>query len=592
MKSINTKSTESCNGPQSGSNCVIWQGTDIPSLGIKKGDSITTTLCTVLNKLVELATPLDLSTVNIQCLKDKLGVEEPAQRSLTTLLQIVIDSECTLKDLIDNAIAQINSANSNLVLDLKCLTQFDSHGNIISYNEQSVLQQLINQVCQSVDDITSINTQIATLKNQIQELNVPPYTEPLVTSCLFSSKPASQAVVILASDSCEYKTHVGQETDIQSALGQIPTAWTQQFGLTQNWVLSPDNMAKLTQNMLLVIQNQESRLLNIETSCCKVSCDSIIIDFDIKLSDDRETATLFFATKSTIPVGFHELDPLGSKLTITDSDGSIFTTRVKILDQMANADGFVVDLNASPLNPLLDYTFGMNPTLTNGALTCVKCVNKVAKYTETCSFCEITAVNIGSSNSTAFITYTEIGSTTIKSIMLHPGDTEVIKKHIKILSVATDGPISLTSPCNIDLNATETYQCINIRYAYTDSNTTGAWGIPANVTLNEIGYLDKKFTITGGNPVSDGALITNSIKTVLPTGVSLYTGYTQPDPTGHRGKMRIVMKVPSSIIPTLYLKFAVTDASPIKVLAENCDDSLGACCPDTSIPDTVLHPST
>jgi hypothetical protein len=588
MRSINDKS--GCNGPETGSNCVLYQGTSVPALGIFKGDYLTPTLCAIINKLVDLSSPLDLSTVSIQALKDKLGVEEPVSRTIATMLQIVIDSESTLKDMIDAAIAQINGSNNNLSLDLKCLAQYDSHGNLQTYTQQTVLQSLINQVCGTVDDINTINSEITDLKNQVAGLDVTPYSEPLVTSCLFSAKPASQAVVILASDACTYKQTVGQETDIQSALGKIPTAWTQSYGLIQDWILSPSNFAQSYQNALLVIQNLEARLLNIETSCCKVSCDSIIVDFDVKLSDDRETATLFFATKSNIPVGFHELDPLGTKLLITDSAGAVFTTRVKIIDQLANADGFVIDLNASPLDPFLDYTFSMNPTLTNGALTCVKCVNKVAKYTETCSYCEITANNIGSSNATAIITYQEVGSTVIKSVILHPGDTEVIKKHVKILSVATDGPITLTSPCDLNLGATETYICASILFAADTAGHAAPWSTVNNdAVITEIGYLDKKYPITAAANILNIADQTAAIKAVLPDGVSLYTNIIGRGFTGERQAFKLLVKIPSSFLSTFYIKWKVVDYSPLKIFAEPCTDDGGPCCPSTSSTDTQIQ---
>lgn len=589
MTPINISGSGSCNGPQTGSNCTIWQGPDVPILGIKKGDSITKTLCTILNKIIELTTPLDLTTVSLQSLKDKLGVEEPIARSIANMLQIAYDASSTLKDLIDVAIAKIDNAQAPLALDMKCLGQFDSQGNQFTITTTSVLQTLINQVCDTKDIVSSLSGKFTTLQNQVDSLNVTPYTEPLVTSCLFSNKPASQAVVIIASDSCNYKNQVGQVTDIQSALGQIPSAWTQSYGLTTGWIVSPTNMAQSYQNLLLVTQNLENRITSMETSCCKVNCDSIIIDFDIKLSDDRQTATLFFATKSIIPIGFHEIDPLGTKLTVTDGAGAVYTTRVKLAEQMANADGFVIDLTATAIDPSQDFTFGMNITLTNGSLTCVKCVSKTAKYSETCSFCEITANNIGSSNSTAIITYQEIGSTKISSIILHPGDTQVIKKHVKILSVATDGPISLTSPCDINLNATETYQCVQIQYCVTNPGATGAWGVPADVTMTEIGYLDKKYSITGTGNVYDTGNLVNTIKAVLPVGVSLYTNIVVSFPeVGNRDCFKIVLKIPSSFIPSFYAKWDINGYSPLKIFAETCDDSAGACCPATSDTDTPL----
>ena len=104
------------------SKCVQWTGCDIPCLGISNGDYLDEVIFTIVNKLCILSEPLDLSTLNLQCLIDKLGASEPSDRSLVLILQLIIDNECKLKDLIDAINAIINQEDPPLVLDLKCLT--------------------------------------------------------------------------------------------------------------------------------------------------------------------------------------------------------------------------------------------------------------------------------------------------------------------------------------------------------------------------------------------------------------------------------------------------------------------------------------
>lgn len=492
---MQNKSTSSgCNGAKQGSNCVIWTGSDIPALGIVKGESVTDIVCTIATQLVGLTTPLDLSTVSIQCLKDQLNINEPVERTIATLLQIAFDSSCDLKTLIDGINAKLTNSTPSLVLDLKCLGSTDIYGNPLPYNEQSVLQGLINTVCGLSTTVTSLSGNLTNLQNQVNALPAP-YTEPTLSSCLFNSRKSSDAIVITASALCSYQGQVGQVTDIQSAIAKVPTAFGTTYGLLPGWIVNPTNLAQLTSNLLMVISDQFNQLNTINNTCCKGNCDSILVDFDIKLSDDRTQATLFFATKSNVPAGWTETNPLGSKLTVTDSNGNIFTKYIKVISQLTNPDGIVVDLSASAIDPSLDYTFGMNVTLTNGTLTCVKCIGHTATFKDTCAFCQIAVTGSKNGTSRVVIIYTDMnGNVQFNSIPA--GQTQVIPKTSKVTSVILYGSPAYTSTCTLP-SPTNT-SCYELSWSFSKSSG----GASAVFTDTKFIYL----TVMGQNyPISCGS---------------------------------------------------------------------------------------
>lgn len=445
---MQSKSTSSgCNGPKQGSTCVIWTGADIPALGIQKGESITDIVCTLAQQIINVTAPLDLSTVSIQCLKDQLNIDEPVERTIANMLQIAYDSSCDLKTLIDAINAKLSNQTPTLVLNLGCLATFDVYGNPLPYNEQSVLQTLINEACGDRATIAAISGTLQALQADVDALEaVPQYTEPTLSSCLFSGRKTSDALVITASSLCSYMGEVGQVTDIQSAMSQMPTGFTTAYGLTSGWIVNPTNLAQSYSNSLLVISDLYNQIASIKATCCQVSCDKVIVDFDIKLSDDRTSATLFFATKSNVPPGFTEVNPLGSQLIVTDSAGNTFTKYIKIIPQLTNPDGIVVDLTASPIDPSLDYVFGMNVTLTNGSLTCVKCISHTLTYKDTCAFCQITVS--GASSDKVVIIYKPSGGTA-QYATIYANQTQAIPKTSQISSLIVYGTATYSSTCTL-----------------------------------------------------------------------------------------------------------------------------------------------
>lgn len=489
------KSTSSgCNGPKQGSNCVIWTGADIPALGIQKGESITDIVCTIAQQVVTLAAPLDLSTVSIQCLKDQLNISEPVERTIANLFQIAYDSDCSLKTLIDALNAKLSNQTPTLVLNLGCLATFDIYGNPLPYNEQSVLQTLLTTACGQQNTITTLSGTVNNIQAEVDALQaVPVYTEPLLSSCLFSNRRTSDALVVTASSICNYIAEVGQVTDIQSALSQIPTTYTGLYGLLSGWVINPNNLAQSYSNSVLVLNDLLNRVTAIENTCCKANCDSIVVDFDIKLSDDRTSATLFFATKSNVPPGFTEVNPLGSKLIVTDSAGNEFTKFIKIIPQLTNPDGIVVDLSASPIDPSLDYTFGMSVTLTNGSLTCVKCINHVVTFKDTCAFCQISVSGTGTDK--VVIIYKAISGGATQSTTIYANQTQAIPKNSQVSSVIVYGSATFTTTCT--LPAPSQTSCFEMSWGF--SKTSGnADAVFTNGVLQYISVFGVQYPVNCG----------------------------------------------------------------------------------------------
>lgn len=487
-------SNSGCNGAKQGSNCVIWTGQSIPALGIEKGDSITDIVCTIAQQVVTLAAPLDLSTVSIQCLIDNLNISEPAERTIANMLQIAYDSSCNLNDAVEAINAKLSNTTPSLVLNLGCLATFDVYGNPLPYNEQSVLQTLINTACGQASTIAGISGTVQTIQAAVTALQaIPQYTEPLLSSCIYSATKTSSALQITAAALCSYQGEVGQVTDIQSALAKMPTAFTTAYGLINGWIVNPTNFAQSYSNSLLVIADLYNQIKSIQNTCCQVSCSSIAVDFDIKLSPDRTSATLFFATKSSVPAGFTEVNPLGDLLTITDSEGNEYTIYVNVIQQLTNPNGIIIDLSATAIDPNADYTFGMTVSLTNGTLTCVKCISHTATFKDTCAFCTISVTSpTSSSNDYIVITYTS-GSSQVQYATIHANQTQAIPTTAMVNSLAVFGNATYTTTCTLPQPSLTS--CYEMDWAISNSSG-GHDAVFTDASLQWISVLGVKYPIS------------------------------------------------------------------------------------------------
>lgn len=511
----NKTSNSGCNGARQGSTCVVWTGQPIPALGIEKGDSMTDITCTIAQQIVALAAPLDLSTVSIQCLIDNLDATEPVQRTVATMLQIAYDSTCTLNDTVEGIIAQLDSQNtaSNLALNLGCLATFDTYGNVLPYSEQSVLQSLINTGCSQATTITGLSGNIQTLTASVAALQaIPQYTEPVLSSCLYSSTKTSSALQITAAALCAYQTEVGQVTDIQSAMAKMPSSFTTTYGLTSGWIVNPANLAQSYNNSLIVISNLATAITTIQNTCCNVSCSDVIVDFDIKLSTDRTVATLFFATKSNVPAGFTEVNPQGDLLTITDGNGNVYTTFINVIQQLANASGVVINLSGTALDPSTDYTFGMTVELTNGSTTCVKCVSHIATFKDTCAFCTVSVTSATSSATDRVVIIYTVPGGVVQYSTIYGNQTQAIPANAIVSSLIVYGSANYTSTCTLPSPSIPT--CYEMDFAFSKS-TGGEDAVFTDATLQYISILGVQYAVNCGGAGNNGVTVDACLNSIM-----------------------------------------------------------------------------
>lgn len=76
------------------SNCVIWQGPDLPCISLCKGDAISEVIYKIACKICDLVDQTDVSTYDYTCLNlDKCDLPD----NFRQLIQVLIDTVCALQ---------------------------------------------------------------------------------------------------------------------------------------------------------------------------------------------------------------------------------------------------------------------------------------------------------------------------------------------------------------------------------------------------------------------------------------------------------------------------------------------------------------
>lgn len=336
------KKTNLSKGEPISSNQIVWQGPDIPCIGLCNTDTVSTVVYKVAEKICSLNTELDLTTLDLACVIDLCtGCQnDPGFWSLKNILQILLTNDCKLKDLIDSLnSAAVTDNQCAIVLDLSCLEDAyvelcGTLPDVLDLNK--VLQIIIDTLCTLKDSIDTLSVQMNELEAQFAALEgcaEDTYTEPFIgdvplgttnDSCL---NPApytatggtplilSEHVVEVTDEAiCELRTDVGSEADIEETISsQCIEDYIGNAPVIQN----ATNLTNVLTNNNLIICDLISRVKTIESRCCAPTCDDIRIGFLSTYDSGTNEYTLSFTAGAGtyIPPGFTDC---GSTITLTD----------------------------------------------------------------------------------------------------------------------------------------------------------------------------------------------------------------------------------------------------------------------------------
>lgn len=409
MLPIKNNNDQSACDPVS-SNCVIWQGPDIPCIDLCHGDSISDVTAKLAAELCDVLNLVDITQYDISCFSPVC----PAFTDFSDLVQFIIDKLCELQTCC-NAETPAASGCPECVLTIaSCFQYVNELGDTITtMNIDDYVRAIGNKVCTLESTLTALQatvtdheTRITFIENNCCNTGSGTTAITIPDSCLdpsLTNIPVENFVESLEEAFCNLQNNTGTPSQILANISpkcfvtQTPDSLLNPGSLPANY--SPNNFATMAgslANAWAMICDMYLAVQNIQNTCCAVTCDDIDITFQsINISDPNIVIT----TIGNIPAGWNECGS-GSTLNIQDAYGTNATVT------------WNYDLTGTPvsiaipasLQDSIKFTVTATACSTDGATTCNETVTQVVNGNITC-----TSLSLGISNDldgTGTVTFT------------------------------------------------------------------------------------------------------------------------------------------------------------------------------------------
>ncbi len=365
--------------PQS-SNCVTWQGPDLPCIHLCKGDSVSDVVYKLAVQICELKDVLDLTDLDISCLLTICETTPQPVKTLANIFELLITKVCCLNDIIKNLPPPGNSYTEPTLALPECLWVPDGGGGYVKNLIHHLYTLRIAAVLCSVNATVVNNTSaISNLDDRVTALESTPSTPtPTYLSCLTGTSMTIEEIVLeMEAQFCDYKTALGSTTDliiaqarqcITGANDSLSTAGT--MASLPGWQNTVTGLGQSIQNLWITVCDMREAILSLK-NCCAVDCTQFILGFNSAEDGTRSLITLTFNALTTIPAGFANCPAL-STVTIQDGDGHIYSNTLDLVTESTDPAGITFDISTAGFNTATDYTITVNGCITKDGYTCEK----------------------------------------------------------------------------------------------------------------------------------------------------------------------------------------------------------------------------
>lgn len=330
VKSNNTQ--QGCN-PIS-SNCVIWQGPDIPCINLCTGDSVSDVVAKMATELCDITSQTDISLLDLSCFNPLY----PTPQNFRDVMQIILNKICALEN--GTTTDGVNTAGCPSDCEIAvapCLQYSDNLGNTVtSLPIKDYVILIGNRICTILTSIANLQNQIDALDTRVTNLENGSGgggggTSFNVTSdCLSQSALSLQEYInVLDAAFCELQANSGTQLQYISATSASACVSTnspqmadpaQIMGNYQQpqWLASPNSSFQQIQNLWVAICDIRTGLTNLQAQlddCCapEVPCPVNLPRPTIELAKQNASNDIFFVVSAG---GGATLSPSGTSVII------------------------------------------------------------------------------------------------------------------------------------------------------------------------------------------------------------------------------------------------------------------------------------
>lgn len=402
MLPIKSNTTSSGCTPTS-SDCVIWQGPNIPCINLCTGDSISDVTFKIAEKLCAIQGVYDLSPLQLNDLATFCttiaGPPTGTNKTLLAVLDYIVKKVVCVNTKVDAIIPGTSYTEPFLSLPT-CLRYPDPVNSAVTVTQLQTSQytlRLGNQFCELKQVLETQIGIIAQNTKDIAELKAKsaPALPTVNPSCDYpqysitknSVTQMNQLLTAVEADLCSFRKAVGTNSTIAAATGKyagslcnvpdlseaksIARPTTSMAGAYSAWIKTPTTLSDSFSNLWLTVLDMRCAIDALRTCCGKVDCSKVIFAFKATTDSTRQNVTIKINGESIIDSTFSDV-PNYNKILISDGNNTITwgagTPNVFSLVAKANADtaDIVIPVAGSGISGALNTSVAYTITLIGG----------------------------------------------------------------------------------------------------------------------------------------------------------------------------------------------------------------------------------
>ena len=399
-------------GTSTSSNCVIWQGPDIPCLNLCNGDTVSAVIAKMGEQLCDIlaginnqtGADLDITQFNFACLTEQTGT---TPEDFTGLVDLITAELCTLmEDMHDHCIINQCTVDltpykclENTIEDLHPMKQPESFGLAMAIE---VLAAYLCECCTNTHrmrtDISKLDERVKNVERKVKTTYVPPKVVPRYVGNQIG-KPVDMQVM-LAQLEQNYGVHrkaVGGSSSISAATGKQPQGLNAEKRLNgtgtmsaiPGWSVNPSNLADSIGNLWMSHDDVRKSLTDIQKSLISTQCSDVVYDFKPRLrtnSVDVVTGIVIDFMGTKLPdTTWTDCSPTGkgTKVTIKDKGLNSITRYVQVSQFVNNENGFVIG-NLGHLDITSNFEIIVDFCFTDGSSQCARTISQTLDNSSKC----------------------------------------------------------------------------------------------------------------------------------------------------------------------------------------------------------------
>lgn len=345
------------------SNCVIWQGPDIPCISLCNGDTISEVIAKLATELCTLVDAVagepSLEGLDLLC---TLPDGESAPTTVAGTFQVIVDYICALSP---------GGSYTLPTLTLPTCLQYTDPGTGLlvttaKLDDYAVLTA--NKVCDILSTIAIIQTtltdhetRLVVLENCVLPCSTATGEPDVISSCILSGSgliPASTLLLALETAYCNLETAVGTPALISTTINAQCVLGTDSllgstgtYGSLTDWVSSPATLAESVNNLWLVVCDMHAAITSIQLNCCPGACDSVVFAYTGSVTETSRipsSVDLLF-TSSSVPAGYNDCGGT-TTVSVADNVGGTTYATFNFTSYAATTNVLSIPLTGSGLN--------------------------------------------------------------------------------------------------------------------------------------------------------------------------------------------------------------------------------------------------